>query len=122
MNLNNKELKIYDERGNEIYIRCYDEDGEDYDEAWFEYDENKNMTYFKNNYGVEEWSLYDKHNRLVNIIDHDGIEIWLEYNKYNHIHFKSSNGDEDWYRRDNDGGAVDITKKEFEEKKYGIRQ
>lgn len=114
MDLRDKELKICDERGNEIYIRSYDEDGEDYDEAWFEYDENDNMIYFKNNYGEEEWSLYDKHNRLVNIIDQDGIETWLEYNENNCIHSKSSNEEENWFKY-NEDGAIDISKEEFDE-------
>ncbi len=120
MNLSNKELVLRDERGNEIYIRCYNEDGEDYDEAWFEYDENNNMTYFKSSYGDEEWSIYNKHNQIINFVDQDGIQDWYEYNKYDHVHVKSSNGEECWYRRDNDGGAVHITEEEFKEGKDEI--
>ncbi len=121
MILDNKELVLRDERGNELYIRCYD-DEENYDEAWFEYDENDNMIYFKNNYGDEEWSIYNEKNQLVNSVDQDGIQEWYEYNKCNHVHFKCSNGEESWHKHDDEGYAIDITQEEFEEGKDAVQQ
>ena len=106
-----KEIKKFDNRGNEIYIKTIDEDG--YDECWFEYDENNNIVYFKNSYGDEEWSIYNKNNSLVNIVYSDGEQIWYEYGKNNTIHTKSSNGKECWCKCNKNGEQIEITKKEY---------
>ena len=72
---NMKEIKEYDNRGNEIYFRY--PDGV---EAWREYDENNNLIHYRNSNGLEWWSEYDANNNLIHLRNSTGAEFWYDEN------------------------------------------
>ena len=58
---------------------------------------------------VEYYSIteYDSNGKEIHYKDSDGDEEWYEYDsKGNQIHEKSSSGDEEWWEYDSDGNQI----------------
>jgi len=80
-----------------------------------EYDENKNLIYFKYLNGVKQWIEYDEYNNCIHSKYSNGYEYWYRYDENNNIHYKSNNGYESWYKYDKDNEQIEITKQEFKQ-------
>ena len=94
-----KEIKKYDDRGNLIYYKCLD--------------------------GLESWHKYDDENREIYCKRSDGYEFQKEYNKKSNLVYYKSNqlgNEEIWYKIDEYGEEIRITKKRFEEIEYLSRK
>ena len=82
-----------------------------------EYDNNKNLVYYKSIIG-EYWKEYDENNNLIyfkNIEKSNTYEGWIFYDENdNEIHCKSSDDFEAWYKWENNR-KIEITQQEFKQ-------
>ncbi len=81
--------------------------------------ENGDIIYYKSsssreNIKYEYWKKYDENNNIIHYKSVNGFEYWSEYDGNNEIHCWNNEGDEVWYKQDENNCRVEITKQEFE--------
>lgn len=82
-----------DENDHILYIKYIDEF-----ESWYQYDENGNLSKYKDCCGYKEEYSYDDDGNLLSYINSEGVHFTSEYDiDGNPIHFSDNNGYEEWY-------------------------
>ena len=77
-----EEIREYDNNKNLVYYKSI------IGEFWFEYDENNNIIHHKNTYNNEYWWKYDENNEKINITQQEfkqieRIKLYLNNKKIN---------------------------------------
>lgn len=95
-------LREYDDQDNLTYFR----NSEGF-ECWFEYDTQGHMVYYEESNGFESWHEYDANGNMIHYEDSNGLEKWWEHDENgNIIHYKDSDGVERWFEYDANGKCV----------------